>query len=121
MNQIENYSLIDCVMVDFASDQTLSKIDIITESYYPKVAQTKRKKGLIKISLIDISKLIMNIGDEFTTDILRTYKTNQDDYKANEIYSIKIQQIDRYWQVNLESDFLKINLICKAYLIDQLN
>lgn len=122
MNNIQEYSFVDCLMLDFTTDKTVNTIEFIAEAYYPLMDNaTLRKKGRIRVALQGIITVSMKINEEFTVDVLRAYDPEGDDYKANEIYSIQAAHAEKNLELILESDFLEMKVEAQKLEVMQLD
>jgi len=119
---IESYAFVDCLLVGFTVDNTLSTLEVITESYYPSSTDKLRTKGLIKIVCRQILFLNLEKKPEFEFDLQLPYNANGNDVKANEIYSIQCtDQIANEIKVALHADFLDFELKCTQVEIVEVN
>ncbi|MBP3041625.1 hypothetical protein J9303_19475, partial [Bacillaceae bacterium Marseille-Q3522] len=91
---IGEYSFVDCLLIDFTIDKTATKIELISEAYFPITENAEyRNKGKIAIILDEITHLNLDINSEFRNDILQPYDEDGSDFKANEVYSIDIEKL----------------------------
>ncbi|MDR3094534.1 MAG: hypothetical protein LBU62_07855 [Bacteroidales bacterium] len=112
MNNINNFTFVDCVLINFSVDHLLSTLIIETEAYFP-VCNSKRNKGRIQITFNNISKINLSKLQEFDFDLQsNSDKDFETDTRANEVYSIESKTDDNKINVNFVSDFLKFNLMC---------
>jgi len=104
---------VDCLLVDFKVDKLLSTMFVIVETYYPILKDGTQIKGLLKLVFNEIRQLSMIKGDEFDFDIQLKYDDRGNDFKANEVYSIEIFEMDdNIITCELESDMLKFSVQC---------
>ena len=112
-NKLEGYNFVDCLLVDFKVDKLLSTMFVIVETYYPILKDGTQIKGLLKLVFNEIRQLSMIKGDEFDFDIQLKYDDRGNDFKANEVYSIEIFEMDdNIITCELESDMLKFSVQC---------
>ena len=110
-NKLEGYNFVDCLLVDFKVDKLLSTMFVIVETYYPILKDGTQIKGLLKLVFNEIRQLSMIKGDEFDFDIQLKYDDRGNDFKANEVYSIEIFEMDdNIITCELESDMLKFSV-----------
>jgi hypothetical protein len=122
VNKAELYDFVDCLLVGFIVDSTLSTLQVISEAYYPSTNGRIRDKGLIKSTCSDILLLHIEKDTEFDFDLQLSYDANGNDVKANEIYSFEcIVQENNILKVTLRADFLNFDLTCRQVEIAELN
>jgi hypothetical protein len=111
MNKIEKFDFVDCLLIDFGVNEIISSLFIVVEAYYPKIPNFKRNKGLLRIIFSGISQIVINKNAELEFDISLPYDKNGNDTKANEIYSIEIQDLKNgQYNGTINSDMLKIEM-----------
>lgn len=111
MKSIENYEFVDCLLVDFSVDKLVSTLSLVVEAYYSDSEHSLKKKGLLKFLFNRISKVSIIKNGEFDFDINKCYDKAGNDTKANEVYSIKILNIDSGTQiVKVDTDMLKMEV-----------
>lgn len=121
MKNISQYSFVDCLLIDFSVNKTCSRLEIVSEAYFPfKELSDRREKGRIKIIVSGISYIEMKIKEEFVLDILSPYSQEGDDTRANEVYDMKNEKNDTAWDFSLKTDFLDMKLGCKKLSIQEL-
>ena len=121
MKTLKDYIFVDCVLMDFYVDKLISTVIIVTESYYP-MYNGKRQKGTIKLSLKNIMNFTMSKLIEFDFDIQSNYgKDKYNDTIANEVYHIKDTVTENNTHnIELDSDFLKLTVICGQIEIEEI-
>lgn len=110
MTKLVDYAFVDCLFVDYAMDRLSSALSIVVEAFYPQREGGQRKKGLLRIAFSGIEFLQLTKNAEFDLDIQRPYSSDGDDVRANEIYSIVIEQVGpTVLSVVLSSDMLAMS------------
>jgi hypothetical protein len=113
METLKDFIFVDCVLIDFSVDKLVSTITVVTESYYPE-CNRKRHKGVIKLLFKNITEFTVWKSIEFDSDIqLNLEKDRYNDSRANEVYYIKETFFkNSLHNVELDSDFLKLTILC---------
>lgn len=115
MNNIKSFDFVDCLVIDFSVDKTISSLNVIVEAYYPLRVNNTREKGLLKITCNQILMLNLKKNEEFDSDILQPYAKDGNDVKANEIYSIEYKYNENgVIEIYFKSDFLYFELMCNS-------
>ena len=122
MNKVELYDFIDCLLLGFNVDKTLSTLHVISEAYYPSTNNKPRTKGIIKFICSHILVLRLEKNTEFDFDLPLPYNENGNDVKANEIFSVQCtDQGNNSIKVVLKADFLNFELTCSQVEIVEVN
>ena len=120
MENLKDYSFTDCIVVDFSVDKYCSIIKIVVESYFPeRTVSLVRKKGLLEISLTNISKIALSKNFEFEVDLDKPYDSMGNDLKSNEVYSITYDLNEGVFEFSMESDMLDLLVTCQGLNIAQ--
>jgi hypothetical protein len=123
MINIQGYDFVDCLVADFSIDRLISSLEVVVEAYYPFRPNFGpiREKGLIKIVFTKIYLLSMKINEEFQFDINLPYSKSGDHVKANEVYSVQVEEGETgRIKVIFKSDFLNFDLECVKVDISEL-
>lgn len=110
MTKLVDYAFVDCLFVDYAMDRLSSVLSIVVEAFYPQREGGQRKKGLLRITFSGIEFLQLTKNAEFDLDIQLPYNSDGDDVRANEIYSIIVEEArPGVLSVVLSSDMLAMS------------
>ncbi|HEU0227166.1 MAG TPA: hypothetical protein VFQ86_05480 [Arachidicoccus soli] len=111
MINIKKYAFVDCLLIGFSVDKTLSTLVLIIEAYYPNLDNHARNKGLLKVIFNNIKQINIEKKNDFDFDISLPYDKNGSDMKANEIYSIEVLKIENgFLKGIIHSDMLSLEL-----------
>ncbi len=119
---ISDYDFVDCLFIDFCVDKTISTLFFIVEAYYPaRDLSERRRKGLLKITCNQISKISLTKNEEFDFDISINYDKEGKDSKANEVFSIELKKgKSENAEIKVESDMLILEISCLIYSLQEI-
>jgi hypothetical protein len=118
---IEEYSFVDCLLIDFGMNKSISTLFITFEAYFPLSIDGKRKKGLLKIIFDGINNVSVLKKEELEYDISLPYDKEGNDARANEIYSVKLSKFgNEYKKCIVHSDMLDLEIVFKEFVIEEI-